>query len=329
MPQPTPKRERGLAAVHEMRGQRIEGRFSRPSGGVWLLLAAALAAILGGYAYFSGRKLDSAKADLLAKRNAVDATVGAEWAPLRERLERYTADGAADPWAGDLVAPGAKSWPFESMPGIYLRLRAADARDPKGLRKAAQDALKDGFAGCLIRSDVAALARGDKDAGAFGEQPWNLRQAYQSTRILTPEWADEVRASSDDLRLRVFQQQYDKAIETEIPRAIDIVKKARFYLIALDEPVATAEALEKVQDRLDGGAPTLEILQLVPHPVRVVLVDLEKDAVVLRLRREVSAGFRFARERPVSDPETLDAMQRQVQNCALANEVRAAIQAAP
>jgi hypothetical protein len=312
-----------------MRGQRLEGRFSRPTGTLWLALAAGLGAILGGYWYFAGRNLDAAKGDLLAKRNAVEATVGAEWTPLRDRIERYTADAAQDPWAGDMVAPSTKGWAFQNMPGIYLRLRVVDARDPKGLRKAAQDALKDGFAGCLIRSDTAALARGEADAGAFGEQPWNLRQAYQSTRILTPEWADEVRASTDDLRLRVFQQQYDKAIVTEIPRAIDIVKKARFYLIALDEPVATAEALDKIKDRLDGGSPGPELLQLVPHPVRVVLVDLEKDTVALRLRREVNAGFRFAGERQVTDPETLDAMQRQVQNCALAGEVRTAIQGTP
>jgi hypothetical protein len=329
MPQSPQKRERGLAAVHEMRGQRLEGRFSRPTASLWLAAVAALGVILGAYGYFAGRKLDAAKGDLLAKRNAVEATVGAEWGPLRDRLERYTADAAQDPWPGDLVAPTTKGWDFATMPGIYLRLRVADARDRASLRRAAQDALKDGFAGCLIRSDVPALARGEADAAAFGEQPWNLRQAYQSTRILTPEWADEVRASGDDLRLRVFQQQCEKAIETEIPRAIDIVKKARFYLLALDEPVSNAETLASVADRLDGGPPGVDVLQLVPHPVRVVLVDLEKDVIALRIRREVSAGFRFAGERRVTDPETLDAMQRQVQNCALANEVRAAIAAAP
>ena len=44
---------------------------------------------------------------------------------------------------------------------------------------------------------------------------------------------------------------------------------------------------------------------------------------MLRLRRSPQAGFRFVGEQPVSDEETLNAMQRQVNNCQLANEVKA------
>ena len=46
---------------------------------------------------------------------------------------------------------------------------------------------------------------------------------------------------------------------------------------------------------------------------------------VLRLRRSAGATFYFAGEKAVTDPETLDAMQRQVNNCALAKEVDRAI----
>jgi hypothetical protein len=144
-----------------------------------------------------------------------------------------------------------------------------------------------------------------------------LRQAYSSTRILTDEWVNDVKEASDDLRLRVFEQQYDQAANSEIPLAAKIVKQADYFLLVLDEDV------DEAKKYTDGGPLTSEALQTVPHPARVTLIDLTKDQPILRLRRSPQAGFRFMGEQPVTDPETLDAVQRQVNNCQLANEVKA------
>lgn len=314
------KRERGLKSVHAMREQRIAGRFARPTEKMWLAAGVALLAIVGAYGFFASRSLERKRTDLLAKRNAVVSTLGAEWYPLRDRLERLVVAEGAQTEAHDYVDPRAKAWDFQRRPGLYLRLRAADARDNAAIRKAADGSLRDGFVGCLIVSPNAALARGEADAGAFGENPWNLRQAYAATRILTDDWAREVRESGDDLRLRVFLQQFDKAETEEIPLAARILKQADFFLFVLDGDVDDPRA------RIDGGPLTVEGLELVPHPARVVLVDLrQSDAVVLRISRAAQAGFRFVGDSPVRDPETLDAMQRQVNNCQLAGEVKAAL----
>ena len=56
-----------------------------------------------------------------------------------------------------------------------------------------------------------------------------------------------MRDADDDLRLRVFVEQYDKAIREEIPLAIDVVKRAQFFLLVLDEDVPEAAAFA------DGG----------------------------------------------------------------------------
>src|SRR5581483_6927118 len=149
-------------------------------------------------------------------------------------LEKIVIDEAAN-LGPDFVDPAAKTWDFSKLPGLYLRLRVAEAKDGKSIRKAAENSARDGFVGCLIVSPTPELAKGQADAGAFGENPWNLRQAYASTRILTDDWVNEVKESSDDLRLRVFQQQYDKATATEIPLAAKIIKKADFFLLVLDE----------------------------------------------------------------------------------------------
>lgn len=268
----------------------------------------------------SNRSLSKQKEELLAQQRAAVTTVGAEWAPLRDKVEKLTLEAAADPFKGDFVDPEAAKWDFRSVPGIYLRLRKDDAKDVETLRKRAQDSVKDAFTGCLLRETNVALTRGEADAGTAPDQPWNLRQAYSATRVLGDAWAAEVKAADDPLRLRVFEQQYDKAKRDGIPLAIDIVKRAQFYLLVLDEDVPEAK-----EYAVDGGVVTSEELQQVAHPARVHIMNLKTGKELVRLRRTGEADFRFAGERPVQDPEVRAAMRRQVNNCALANEVWSAI----
>jgi hypothetical protein len=201
-------------------------------------------------------------------------------------------------------------------------MRVADARDAASVRKVAADARKDAFAGCLLREPNERGARGEIDGGAFAEQPWNLGQAYAATRILTDEWTKDVADADEDLRLRVFADQYDKAVKTEIPLAIDVVRKATFFLLVLDEDVPEAAL------HVDAGGITEEALQLVPHPSRVHLFDVKNgNKEILRLRRTGDARVIPAGEHMITDSETRDAMQRQANNCSLANAVEAAMAA--
>lgn len=312
----------GLSAVHEGREARLRGRYSRPTANLLIYAVVGVLAVLGGYRLIWGRKLDSSREALLSQERAARTTVGAEWEKLQGNLEKFTIDGAG-PYAGDLVAPEAKTWDFRARPGVYLRIRTADAQNATLLRKAAPFSVKDAFTGCLLREPNAALAQGQADAGAFAEQPWNLKQAYQATRVLTDEWEHEVQESGDDMRLRVFEQQYEKAKREEIPLAIDIVKKAEFYLFVLDEDVEEARATA------DGGAITVADLALVRHPARIYIYDLKANKLLVRLRKEVDASFRFAGERTAMSTETQQAMQRQVNNCALGQETWKTINGSP
>jgi hypothetical protein len=229
-------------------------------------------------------------------------------------------DGKGE-YAGDQIEPQARTSDFRSQPGIYLRMRLADATNPEGIRAVAANAKRDAFAACLLRETNERGLRGETDGGAFPEQPWNLGQAYAATRILTDDWVNEVKNADDDLRLRVFLQQYDKAIRDEIPVAVDVVKRAQFFLLVLDEDVPEAAAFT------DGGPMTEEALQLVTHPARVFVFDLKDNKAIVRLRRSGGGRFIQAGERAISDDETKDALQRQTNNCALANLVDAALRA--
>ena len=283
-----------------------------------LAAAAAIACGLIAHAVVSGHELRSDKQALLGKQRAVQSTLGAEWFPLRDALETDILVDARG-FAGDKVAPEAKARAFRSQPGLYLRMRVADATDVEAIRKGAADAKKDAFAACFLREPNAAGTRGEIDGGAFAEQPWNLGQAYASTRILTDAWIREVNDADEPMRLRVFSEQYDKAVRDEIPLAIDVVKRAQFFLLVLDEDVPEAAQYA------EGGAITEAALQLVSHPARVHLYDLRSHQEVVRVRRSASWEVIPAGERRVTDPETVDAMKRQANNCALANAVDAAL----
>jgi hypothetical protein len=321
----TPERKPGLPSVHKARADRGRGKWSRATGAFWLWAAAGLAVVLIGYRFTSGRQLDTAKSELLAKQRAVGASVGTQWFPLRDRIERFVIDAANPSHAGadpDAVDAKIAGWAFRSAPGLYLRLRVAEAKDIANVRKAAASSQKDGFVGCFLREPNLAAAHGEADAGAFAEQPWNWQKAYVATRILTDDWVREVNDAPDPLRLKVFEEQYENAVKSEIPLAIDLVQKAQFFLLVLDEDSDEAKVLA------DGGTVTEAMLQRTPHYARVHLYDLRSGKELLSVRRSAEASFVFAGEHGATDPETLEAMKRQVNNCALAKEVDRAIAAA-
>lgn len=313
------KRELGLKAVHSARAERTKSKYGKITGPVWLIAGGAVVVTLVLSWLLSDRSLSTERDELLSHQRAAVATVGAEWYPLRDKLEKLTLDAAAR-FEGDKVDVEQAKMDFRSLPGLYLRLRVAEAKTAESLREHAKDSVKDAFTGCLLRESNAALARGDADAGVGPDQPWNLRQAYKATRVLNEEWVREVKESTDKNRLRVFAQQYDKAKRDEIPLAIDIIKRAQFFLLVLDEDVPEARELAG-----DAGTITAEALQQVPHPARVLIVNLRTGAEIARLRVTADATFRFVGQQTVTDPEVRAAMKRQVNNCALAGAVWAAL----
>ena len=311
------KGPRGLPSIAAARERRSR-RGARWTGQAGLVAAGA---VLGAFvlnALVTGRELSTGRQALLAKQHAVELTLGAEWFPLRDRIEGDV-QAAAQSHAGDLVDPRAKEGHFRSQPGLYLRIRLADVQGQWRLGQTAANAKKDAFAACLLREPNERGLRGDLDGGAFAEQPWNLGQAYAATRILTPEWVSAVRDADEVIRLRVFSEQYDKAVGQEIPLAVDIVRRAQFFLLVLDEDTPEAAAFT------DGGPMTEEALQLVGHPAQIHLFDLKENKEILRLRRSGDARVIPAGERRISDSETLAAMQRQANNCALAGLVEAVL----
>jgi len=307
------KGPRGLPAIARLREERSR-RGSRWTMQAGLVAAGAVVVSLVFHTVVSRQDVAAERRALLAKQNAVRTTLGTEWQAFRERIERDAVD-AAKVYPGDHVEREARISGFRTQPGLYLRIRVADGQTPEGVVRAAGTARKDAVVACLLREPNEPGIRGELDGGAFAEQPWNVGAAYAATRILSQEWASAVQSADEPMRLRVLSAQYDKAMQTEIPLAIDIVKRAKFFLLVLDEDPTDPVA------RADGGPVTEEALQLVSHPARVHLFDLGSGKELFRLRLSGQGRVVQVGERTTTDRETIDAMQRQANNCALGRMV--------
>jgi len=321
-------RKIGLKAIEAARAERARSKIGRISG---LFLAVAgvgvALALLAGW-LVSNRALAHDKEKLLAEQHAAISTVGTKWDLLREKIEKFTLE-AAGPYKGDDVDPSVVKWDFRFSPGIYLRLRIEDAANVSELRKAIQNSVKDAFTGCLLRETTPAIVHGDPDtpdASAAPAAPWNLRKAYSAARVLTDDWAGEVREADNKMRLLIFEQEYDKAKKVDLPILVDITTKAEFYLLVLDEnmPAKDSAVNDSTVNENSGAPGDLQV----PHPARVLVMNLKTGSEVVRLRRVGNADVRMIGDRALLDTEVREAVRRQVNNCALANEVWSAIRPA-
>src|SRR5262249_52678051 len=114
-------------------------------------------------------------------------------------------------------------------------------------------------------------------------------------------------------------REFDGAIKDDVPLVINLLTRAQFYLLVVDEDPPGFSPTT--------GKPALEAIQAMPHVARVLLFGLRPgmDRVLLRLRREVAGRFVSAGQSAPTDPEIVEAQQRQVNSCQLALDVRSAI----
>ena len=250
----------GLPSVYQAKSDRERGRYSRGTPSLWLGLPSSPGAVFVGYRFVEERHLVRAKEALLAKERAVRVSRGRRVVSAPRRIEQ------------DVLAPlGATAARHRRRRGCTLGLPRRSRASTCGCgwrtqgRHARCGTRGGGFAAGRLRrllpprAELAA-ARDVADAGAFAEQPWNWqrgvrRNAHPHRRL------DRARSRTRaiPLRLRVFEQQYDKAMREEIPAAIDLVKRAQFFLFVLDEDSPDAHPAE-------AGAPLLEAdLQQVAH----------------------------------------------------------------
>jgi hypothetical protein len=322
-------RARGLRAIDVAREQRSKMRW--PSARFWAYVALILAVSFVLHWKWSQGKLESERQSLLAKQRGVAAELGPRWFPLRDSIEGWVTELAKAGDVTDVVDKAAlASWDFREKPGIYLRLRVDEAGSSEGVRAGAKGSLRDAFTSCFTRAPNESPTAGreckrtgdcergqicnENDRCSKPAQPYNLRVAYRALRVLTDDFVREVQ-DANDIGLRALGAAFDDAARDDFPTAIDLLTRAQYFLVVLDEGV---DQLPEGSPRSGSGAS--EALLARPHFARVAVYRLSDKKLVLRTRRE-AAGVVLGGDGAL-DPQVAAARARQINSCALAMAVR-------
>jgi hypothetical protein len=298
----------------------------------WVAAALALSAIL--HWKRSQGAVESGKQALMARQRAVLQELGPKWLPMRDKIETWTLALAKSAEPEIVEKSLLQVGDFRDKPGLYLRMRTGQAIDASSIRKGAKGSLKDAFTSCLLRAPNANPLAGaeckrtrdcprgemcnELDHCAPPAQPYNLRVAYRTMHVLSDEWTRDVQDASDELRLRLLSSSFDDLSQDDLPVAADIVARAQYFLVVLDEdPPGGAP-----QARPDAGA-VEDALLAAEHFARVGLFRLSDGKPLLRIRREAAAGL-LGGAAP-SDADAAEARQRQANSCGLALAVRSAL----
>lgn len=339
-------RERGLPSLNDARAERrralvygkVRLRAMPPHFWLWVVVGFAAFGVI--YWRVAQGRLESRKSAVMAKQRAIAVALGPKIQPFRDQVEGWVRELAAD-GPSDFVAPGAALSDLREAPGVYLRLRLANAKTPKQIRKAAQGSLLDGFTSCLFVSPTGLPTQGaacrvtsecqpgqlcnEWNVCAAPPRPCNMRLAYRALRVLSSEWTDELHKADVELGVNAYDRDLDSVAKHDVPVAVEIMNKARFVTLVIDEDPPGGLP----NDAPDAGESAEERLQRVSHFARVGIWDVASKTPLLRLRAQASADFVPMGGRVITNRETVAAQSRQANSCALALAVRSRIEPAP
>jgi hypothetical protein len=331
MAPPADERPRGLPSLAQSKQDRASGKVRYPSTKFWGWAAIVLA--VTGIVHWKRTQgeIESTRSTLLTKQRTTVTELGPRWFPLREKIERWSTELAKEPGSEVVEKDVLANWKFLDKPGIYLRLDLDQAATPEALRKAANLSLRDGFTACLFRADNKNQLTGkeckatrecalgeicnENDRCAPPAQPYNLRVAYRALRVLSDDFIRDVQEASGELELRKFVLFFEDTVKDEIPIAIDLLERAQYFTLVLDEPVDNLTVPQ--------GSTKSEALRSVSHPSRVGIWRLSDSKLVLRVRRTPDVDLK--QTGMVTDERVLLAQKRQALSCTLAGSVRDAM----
>lgn len=357
-------REPGLPSLNEARVERrrafVMGKVRMPAVPMHFWLWAAVLLSASGVVYWrvAQSQLETERSKIMAKQRAMAKALGPRLFPFRDKSEGWVRELAA-PWTGPLVSPSADLEKVRNAGTIYLRLRLANAKAERDMRKAAKDSLRDGFTSCLFvtRSNSAtnpvapaassapapvassgaaapgAACRtiGDCASGllcnewntcAAPEQPYNMRLIYRTLRVLSSDWTDELHEASSELALSAYDRDLENVARRDVPVTVEILARSKFFALVLDED--PPGGIPKAPP--ESGESEAETLQRLPHFARIGIWDIASGTPLLRVRAVAAGEVVQMGSGAVKDAVTRTATERQVNNCALALKAREALE---
>ncbi|MDQ3035035.1 MAG: hypothetical protein M3Y87_21690, partial [Myxococcota bacterium] len=209
----------------------------------WIVIFGGLLALVyGGYQLRERQRADALRTQILDTYDDNLSSLSERYVGFRQRLERWTAEAAQAGEPEQWVDPRLRISGLHSGDGIYLRLTAEQAESPERIAEAALAMEQDALVRCL------------------GIAPASARGLYGTGDFLTPDWRDQVTASSDFMRLRVLDEQLARNMEVDVPVVASMLGAEYFLLV-----------VQQGNNRRDA-------------PVDVFLWDLREERQLLRAR---------------------------------------------
>jgi len=333
----------GLPSLNEARAERRRAialgrvRMASIPPQFWLWTAIALGVFSVVYWRITQGQIETRRSQVMAKQRAIAVSLGPKILPFREQVEGWVRELAA-PFPGDFVDRSASLEKVSTSPGVYFRLRMANTGSVKAIRAAARGSLHDGFTSCLfvhngapdptsgptcrVTSDcTSGLLCNEWSVCSQPPRPYNMRLAYRALRVLSSDWTDEVHEADTELGLNAYDRDLDSVAKRDVPVAIELLSRSRYFTLVLDEdpegglPAETAGSPETPDERVQRTA----------HTARIGIWDLKTQSPLLRLKADAAGNFVPVGDRVVQDPATVAAQQRQINSCALGLAARDAL----
>ena len=338
-------RTRGLPSLEQARFERrraiVAGkvRFRAMPPQFWLWAGLAIAAILVVYWKFAQGALESQKSAVMAKQRAMAQSLGPKILPFRDKVEAFV-QSLAKGSGQEQVATDADYDRLARASAVYLRLRLKNAGSPDEIRRASVRSLRDGFTSCFFLHEKArdpskgppCNSPADCESGqlcneydvcAPPPEPYNMRLAYRSLRVLSNAWTDELHEATSELAVTAYERDLDRVTREDVPVAAKILARAKYFVGVLDEDPQGGLPTEVG----DGGYESEEErAQRVPHYARIGIWEIASGKQLVRLRRRARGRAVPVGDHVVKRTETVHAQQRQVLSCSLALDLKQALE---
>jgi len=179
---------------------------------VWIALGAlGLGVVAGGYWLKEQRRANELRADILRVHEQL-SDASERYLAFRTKLEGWI-QAAASAQPRQHVDERLNLAGLRSGNGLYLRLSAADAKDPEGIDKGAR------------AMDVDAIGK------CLGLTPASARGLWERGDFLMPSWIDQAHAENGVMRLRVLDEMLARRIRNDLPSVLALLDSQWFMLV--------------------------------------------------------------------------------------------------
>jgi hypothetical protein len=184
---------------------------------LWIALGiAVLLGLFSAYFWRQKQRADTLRGDMLRLHEEQLGEMSDRYLAFRRRIEGLTQRAAQAGEPEDWSHPRLNIAGLRAGDGLYLRVPAREARDPRRLRQAAGAMQPDSITRCL------------------GLAPMSARGLYEKGAFLTPEWVRGVRREQNLTRLKVIEDQIRRYVRVDVP-VLATMMQADWFMLVIEQ----------------------------------------------------------------------------------------------